>query len=89
MEHSLHVALDQENGNVLDTDTHYFTYESGDGTTQSGGGSYGTPTGSYEYDDINIIYPNVYYLYSESSNGLSIEWNYQSQSDDIQSVGWA
>ena len=86
----MHVALlDQESGNVLDTDTHYFSYESGDGTTQSGTGSYDTPTGSYEYDDININYPNVYYLYSSNSNGLSIDWTYQSQSNDMQSLSWA
>ena len=40
-------------------------------------------------DDINITYPNVGTLYSSDGNGLSIDWHYQSQSNDIQSLSWA
>ena len=38
--------LDQVSGDVLDTDEHYFTYESGDGGYQSGDG-YQTQTSGY------------------------------------------
>ena len=40
-------------------------------------------------DDINISDPNVGVLYSSDSNGLTIHWNYQSQSNDEQSLSWA
>ena len=82
--------LDQESGNVLDTDTHYFSYESGDGTTQSGTGSYDTPTSGYQsQDSIMISYPNVGTLYASDENGMQVNWNYQSQSNDMQSLSWA
>ena len=111
VEHSLHVALlDQETGHVLDTDTHYFwynsgsdpyssegdgyqsddgTYQSGDGTYQSDDGTYQSDTGEFNYDEIMIIYPDVYNLYSSGGNGLTIDWNYQSQDNGIQSLSWA
>ena len=40
-------------------------------------------------DDINITYPDVYNLYSSEGNGLSIDWNYQSQDNGIQNLSWA
>ena len=90
VEHTLYVALlDQVSGDVLDTDEHYFTYESGDGGYQSGGDRYQSDDGGYNYDEILINYPNVYYLYSSGGNGLAIDWNYQSQDNGIQSLSWA
>ena len=44
---------------------------------------------SFGFNDINITYPNVYYLYSSDGNGLTIDWDYQSQDNGIQSVSWA
>ena len=40
-------------------------------------------------NDITITYPNVGTLYSNDGNGLTIDWDYQSQSDDIQSLSWS
>ncbi|MDB3958521.1 hypothetical protein N9408_06385, partial [Opitutales bacterium] len=40
-------------------------------------------------DDINITYPIDSTLYSSDGNGLQIGWNYQSQSNAMQSVSWA
>ena len=40
-------------------------------------------------DDINITYPNVGTLYSSDGNGMQVNWNYQSQSNDMQSLSWA
>ena len=31
----------------------------------------------------------MYYLYSSDSNGLSVDWSYQSQSNEMQSLSWA
>ena len=59
-------------------------------STQSGGGSYQSPTSGYQSpDSISITYPDVGTLYESASNGLSIDWNYQSQSNDMQSLSWA
>jgi hypothetical protein len=83
--HTLYVALlDQaDSNNVLDTDHHTFTYQSGSGGTQSG------TSGTQSPDSVYIAYPNVGTLYSSDGNGLSIDWNYQSQSNDMQSLSWA
>ena len=103
--HTLYVALlDQGTGSQLTTDDHSFTYQSGDGGTQSGDGGYQsgdggtqsgdggyqTPTSGYQSpDSIMISYPNVGTLYASEDNGLTIDWTYQSQSNDIQSLSWA
>ena len=103
--HTLYVALlDQVNGDVLTTDWHSFTYNagsdpnsSGDSGTQSPDSGTQSPDGGYQSDNsgyqtpdgILILYPDVSILYSSGYNGLEVEWNYQSQSNDIQSLSWA
>ena len=83
--HTLYVALlDQaDSNNVLDTDHHTFTYQSGSGGTQSG------TSGTQSPDSVYIAYPNVGTLYSSDGNGMQVNWNYQSQSNDMQSLSWA
>ena len=34
-------------------------------------------------------YPDVSVLYSSDYNGMQVQWNYQSQSNDMQSLSWA
>ena len=58
-------------------------------STESGGGGYESDDSGYAYDDINITYPNVYSLYSNGGNGLTINWDYQSQDNGMQSLKWA
>ena len=79
--HTLYVALLDQGSNVLATDSHGFTYQSGSSGTQSSGDSYESPTSSYQSpDSISISYPNVSTLYESDGNGLTIDWTYQSQS---------
>ena len=40
-------------------------------------------------DGISIHYPDVSILYSSDYNGMQVQWNYQSQSNDMQSLSWA
>ena len=97
--HTLYVALLDQGSNVLATDSHGFTYQSGSSGTQSGEGGTQSPDGGYQSDDgvhqsstgesITIHYPNVSILYSSDYNGMQVNWNYQSQSNDMQSLSWA
>ena len=41
------------------------------------------PAFAFGADDINITYPNVGILYESDGNGMQVQWNYQSQSNDI------
>ena len=47
------------------------------------------PAFAFGSDDINITYPDVSALYSSNYNGMQVNWNYQSQSNDMQSLSWA
>ena len=95
--HTLYVALLDQGSNVLATDNHGFTYQSGSSGTQSGGGGTQSPGGGYQTpssgyqspDGISIHYPDVSILYSSDYNGMQVNWNYQSQSNDMQSLSWA
>ena len=40
-------------------------------------------------DSISIHYPEVSILYSSEYNGMQVQWNYQSRSNDMQSLSWA
>ncbi|MDA9119962.1 hypothetical protein N9J83_07450 [Opitutales bacterium] len=65
-------------------------YSSPDYGYTSPGGGYSTPNSGYSSpDSIYISYPNIGVLYSSDGNGLQIGWNYQSQSNAMQSVRWA
>ena len=81
--HTLYVALLDHGSNVLATDSHGFTYQSGSSGTQSGDGGYqsgdgGTQSGDGGYqsgvsgyqspDGISIHYPDVSILYSSDYN---------------------
>jgi hypothetical protein len=95
--HTLYVALLDQGSNVVATDNHDFTYQSGSSGTQSGDGGTQSPDGGYQSDDggyqsgdgISIHYPDVSILYSSDYNGMQVQWNYQSQSNDMQSLSWA
>ena len=95
--HTLYVALLDQGSNVLATDNHGFTYQSGSSGTQSGGGGTQSPGGGYQTpssgyqspDGISIHYPDVSILYSSGLQWHAGEWNYQSQSNDMQSLSWA
>ena len=91
--YTVYVTLLDSTGDMLNppiVDHVSFTYQSGSGSTQSpGDGTQPPSSGGSGYNDINITYPNVGTLYSNDGNGLTIEWDYQSQSDDIQSLSWS
>ena len=40
-------------------------------------------------DSISIHYPDMSILYSSEYNGMQVQWNYQSRSNDMQSLSWA
>ncbi|MDC0369072.1 hypothetical protein OAN13_05185 [Opitutales bacterium] len=97
--HTLYVALLDlvEPSNVLASDSLIFTYQGGSSGTQSGDGTYQSDDGGYQSDDsgyqsedgISIHYPDVSVLYSSGYNGMQVQWNYQSQSNNMQSLSWA
>jgi hypothetical protein len=76
--HTLYVALlDQSgSGQGLAFASHTFNYQSSSAGIQSP-------------DSISIVYPDVAYLFASDSNGLQVNWNYQSQDNAEQSLSWA
>ena len=82
--------LDQGNGSVLASNQRTFTYRSGSNPNQSNGSGYQSGGSGYQSpDSISITFPNTGTLYSNNSNGLQVQWNYQSQSNTMQSLSWA
>ena len=75
----LHCWTRGDSSNVLTTDSHAFTYQSGSAGNQSG------DSGTQSPDGIFIHYPNVGTLYDDG-NGLQVHWNYQSQDNAMQSL---
>ena len=72
------------------TDHVSFTYQSGVQEIQAVlEDGYQTRAVVPETDGISIHYPDVSILYSSGYNGMQVNWNYQSQSNDMQSLSWA
>jgi len=76
--HTLYVSLlDQGSGSQqLARASHAFNYQSSSSGIQSP-------------DSISIVYPDVSYLFASDSNGLEVNFNYQSISGGEQSLSWA
>ncbi|NDH17492.1 MAG: hypothetical protein EBY48_10545, partial [Opitutae bacterium] len=86
--YTVYVTLLDSSGDMFNppiTDHVSFTYQSSTGNTSSPGSGYQSSTG----DSISIHYPDVSILYSGGYNGMQVNWHYQSQSNDMQSLSWA
>ena len=84
--HTLYVALlDQSTGNQLATDNHSFTYQSGDGSTQTETGG----TGGGSVDSISIQKPTSGENVNSGTDELRISYSYSSASGGTQSPTWA